>query len=109
VRIIRLEELPYAPISHAPGLKKRVLLADGLSCVKNLSHAVLPAGSTAVEHVHGEAYEIFFCVRGEMVFNVNGRDALLKGGECLVVEPGEAHSVRDVKDEAEIVYFFAAA
>ncbi len=101
-----LETTPEAQVRHNPELKKRVLFHKGVvPGLMHLSHLVLPKGSDAFEHVHDNFSEVFYCIRGRIIFIVNGKEEPLGPGECMVVEPGEPHSIKDVPEEAEMVYF----
>jgi quercetin dioxygenase-like cupin family protein len=106
MRLYKLNDIPFAPISHDPELKKQVFIKDRLSCVTNLSHIVFQPGQEAREHVHDLGYEIFYCIRGEITFSISGKEISFREGSCLVVEPGESHALKAVT-EAEMVYFFA--
>lgn len=104
----RLKTTGYTPVSHNPEIKKKVLVEGGFSCVKHLSHVVLRPGDTAIEHSHPDASEVFYCIRGQVEFVVSGSPVTLKGGSCLVVEPGEVHSIATVREETELIYMLAA-
>jgi len=106
MRLHQLNDIPFEPVSHNPELKKQVLVREGVSCIRNFSHITFKPGDAAVEHVHGEGYEIFYLIRGEIVVTVSGKGVALNEGSCLVVEPGEPHALRAIT-EAEMVYFFA--
>lgn len=99
-----LDAAPVRPVSHNPELKKKVLFPDGISCLTHISHIVLQPGATASAHSHAETTEIFYCVRGAIVFSVNGESAALLPGHLLVVEPGEEHAIAEVKGESEMIY-----
>jgi quercetin dioxygenase-like cupin family protein len=99
--------IPFEPVSHDPALRKQVLVREGLlPGLGNLSHIVLAPGSRASEHVHADGYEVFYCIRGKLRLAVNATEVLLGGGECLVVEPREVHSIEDTLEETELLYFF---
>lgn len=108
MRLYSLDATPYKPVTHDPQLKKRVIVPDGFSCVKHLSHITLEPGSTASSHAHVDAYEVFYCLGGEVVFRVSGKETILTGGTCLVVEPGEVHEIPSVRETTELIYFHAA-
>jgi quercetin dioxygenase-like cupin family protein len=96
---------PLEPVTHDPDLTKKVLFRSGvLPGIEHLSVIRLPAGSRASEHEHADDYEVFYATEGEVVFRVGGRDVTLSAGQCLVVEPGEPHSVLETNSEAELVY-----
>ncbi len=108
MRHYTLETTGYTPVSHNPEIKKKVLVKEGFSCVRHLSHLVLRPGETAKVHSHRDATEVFYCVRGLTEFTVSGRPVTVKGGSCLIVEPGEEHEISVVHEETEIVYMMAA-
>ncbi len=98
----------YAPVSHDPQIKKQVLVPEGFSCVRHLSHVVLRPGDTARVHAHADASEVFYCVRGRTEFSVSGGPVVVSAGSCLVLEPGEEHSISIVHEETELVYMLVA-
>lgn len=106
MKLFHLNDISFEPVSHNPELKKQVLIKENISCVRNFSRIVFKPGESASEHMHEDAYEIFYCVRGEVIFRVSGREVSLIGGGCIVIEPGEPHSTRAIT-EAELLYFFA--
>ncbi len=103
MKITRLSDTPLEPVSHDPQLKKRVLLED-VGGLRRLSHIVLPAGSRASLHSHRDLYEVFYIVRGRIVFVIDGKECELTHGTVLAVEPGEAHEIKNVPEECEMVY-----
>jgi mannose-6-phosphate isomerase-like protein (cupin superfamily) len=106
MRLSKLERLPFEPVSHDPELKKKVLV-KGVSCVEKLSHIVLVPGSRVSPHSHKKGYEVMCFVRGEALFKVKGTEVRLKKGDCLVVEPEEAHEIIEIIEETELLYFLA--
>lgn len=106
MRHLRIEELPETPVTHMPGIKKHVF-AEDVSCVKSISHVELHPGDTAGEHSHAGACEVFFLASGEVVFGVNGEEVRLRERECLVIEPGDRHSITAVVRPSGLFYFLA--
>ena len=101
-----LKTTPETAVSHNPRLKKRVLFnKDVVPGLLHLSRALLPKGSNAFKHIHDNISEVFYCIRGKVIFVVNNKEEPLSAGQCLVVEPGEPHSIKDVPEEAEILDF----
>lgn len=108
MKLFSLNETPFAPVSHDPGLKKQVLMGgDVLPGLRHISHINLLEGSRAVEHDHPDAYEVFYCMGGKVLFKVGGREVPLSSGQLLIVEPGERHSIEDTPEEAELLYFMS--
>ncbi len=103
MKISKLSETPPEPVSHDPALEKQVLLRD-VGTLRALSHIVLPAGSRVSTHSHRDMYEIFYIIRGSILFVVDNRAVELEAGTVLVVEPGETHSIEEVRKECEMLY-----
>lgn len=96
------------PVSHNPELKKKLLVPEGVGCVRHISQIVLKPGVSAAAHAH-DATEVFYCVRGQLTFHVNGNPVPLVAGSCLIVEPGEEHAIVEVAVESEMVYMMVTA
>jgi len=104
MKLYDLDKTPETPVSHEPRLKKKVLVPEGIGCVRHISNIVLKKGDHVASHAHETATEVFYCTRGTVEFSVNGKSAAMKNGTCLVVEPGEAHAIVAVGEEAELIY-----
>lgn len=107
MKLHTLDAAPVKPVVHNPELKKRLLVAEGFSCIRHVSHIVLVPGDTAVAHTHDEGYEVFYFIRGRIVFDVNGKEVAASAGSCLIIEPGEVHAIVNCIEETETIYFFA--
>ena len=59
-------------------------------------------------HVHEGHYEVFVCVQGRGVVEVEGMDHAFGVGDVFLIEPGESHHVRaDGKDPLGNLYIGA--
>jgi mannose-6-phosphate isomerase-like protein (cupin superfamily) len=105
MKLFSLEESPYEPVSHDPKLKKRVLTRDIHPHIKHISHIILQPGDNASEHIHTDTFEVFYCIRGNAKFLIKGEHISIKKGNLLFVEPGEVHSIPEIKEETELLYF----
>jgi mannose-6-phosphate isomerase-like protein (cupin superfamily) len=106
MKLTSLEEAPFIPVSHDPQLKKQVLFGKGtLPHIVAISHIEMKPGDTAISHKHDDAYEVFFGMAGRIDFVVEGEDVPLTQGKCLIVEPGETHSIRDAAQGSRMLYF----
>lgn len=109
MKIISLNELPYEAVSHDPGLKKKVFTKGTLPCVKHISHIMLQPGNIVSEHLHVEDVEVLYCIKGKALFLINGKNVFITEGALLIVDPGEAHSITEIGEETEFLYFRMAA
>ena len=103
------EDIPLEQVSHDPQLQKRVLAKNALPYISAISHIVLRIGDRASEHLHDSFYEIFYCIRGEIIFSINGKSSPLKTGGLLIVEPDEPHAIDEVMKETELLYLHVSA
>lgn len=104
MKLHTLDKAEEKPVSHDPGLKKRVLVPEGVGCIIHISHIVLRPGSTASLHSHQDTSEVFYCVRGSITFQVDAAQVVLSAGSCLIVDPKEEHAIVEVPVESEMVY-----
>jgi len=98
------ENIPFEPVSHDPQLQKRVLAKNALPHISAISHIFLRAGDRASEHFHDSFYELFYCIRGELIFTINQKPISLEKGGLLIVEPREPHAIDEVRQETELLY-----
>jgi mannose-6-phosphate isomerase-like protein (cupin superfamily) len=105
-----LDSLPFEPVSHDPALKKKVLLGQGgLPHIKAISHIELGPGDRASRHSHENAFEVFYGISGRVDFVVAGTAVSLAEGCCLVIEPGEEHSIEGAERGSRMLYFLLQA
>jgi quercetin dioxygenase-like cupin family protein len=105
MKLFSLHNIPYEPVSHDPMLKKKVLARDPLPFIKHISHIILKPSDSASEHTHSGYVEVFYCIRGDAEFSIQGKTISIRKGNLLFVEPGEVHSIQKVNEETELLYF----
>jgi mannose-6-phosphate isomerase-like protein (cupin superfamily) len=109
MKLFSLDETPYEPVSHDPGLKKKVLTRGTLPHVKHISQIILQPGDSASEHIHTDDIEVFYCIRGNAEFLIKEKYISIRKGNLLFIEPGEFHSIPKIKEETELLYFRVAS
>lgn len=57
------------------------------------------------EHVHGGMFELCWLRSGVQVYAVGGRSHVLRGGDCFVTRPDEAHSSAGTPQERGTLYW----
>jgi quercetin dioxygenase-like cupin family protein len=106
MKFVSLKDAEVKPVSHDPNLMKKVLLGPGeLPHIGAVSHIVLNPGDRASAHSHADAHEVFWGIKGAITFRIEGKDVRLLPDACLVVEPGEEHSVEGAEEGSEMLYF----
>ncbi len=61
-------------------------------------------GVTAQSHTHDLGHEIFLILQGQAEFTIEGHSQVLGPGQLCIALTDEAHQVRNVGDEAVIMY-----
>jgi mannose-6-phosphate isomerase-like protein (cupin superfamily) len=102
---ISLKEIASDPVSHDPGLRKKVLARDISLYLKSISHIILNLGDSVSEHSHSDFLEAFYCIRGYALFHIEGETVEVETGHLLFIELGEKHSIPKVIEETELLYF----
>lgn len=91
---VSLQSLVAEPVSHDKTISKHVFLRKGdVPHLTNFSRAVLRPGQSVSEHSHDGMVEVFFVAAGAGTMRIDGADYSLAAGDCVVVEPGERHSL----------------
>jgi len=111
MHLIKLTEQPLQDVSHDPGLKKRILLNSGIvPAITQLATTSIAPNMATRSHVHRDVTEVFVILEGTAQARIDGREVVLQSGDCLVVEPGEAHALVNVGAvDLRLLYFGARA
>lgn len=104
---VRLGEVSEEGVSHDPELRKRVLLRRGeVPHLTAFSRATLRPGQAATPHAHADMHEVFWVESGRGEARVAGETLALEPGACLVVEPGEEHTLACTGAEDLVLLYF---
>lgn len=94
------------PLEKHVGVTSK-LLADGDNMTVLWSR--WEPNASAPEHVHPHE-QIGFCLEGEMVFTINGKDYTIHAGEYYRIPPSAPHAERnDSRKAAVLTDFFSPA
>ncbi|BAZ06291.1 cupin domain-containing protein [Calothrix sp. NIES-3974] len=107
MKFTSLHDLASESVVHNPAIKKKVMLRRGdLPHLTNFSQARFAPGQSAPSHAHDDMYEVFFVESGSGKICIDGEDYPLLPGNCVAVEPGEFHEVRNDGEEELILTYF---
>ena len=106
MKIVSLKNLPEEQNSHNPQITKKVMIKNGeVPHLTNLTQATFPPGVLANEHTHQDMYEIFFIEKGSANIKINGKSYKMEIGDCMTVEPGDAHEVSNSGESDLIITY----
>ena len=107
MKLRRLSQLPTEFVRHNPAIQKKVLLQPGeLPHLTNFSQARLAPGQVAPAHDHSDMVEVFFVEAGQGAIAIDGVSYPLAPGDCVAVEPGEAHEVSNPGTQDLVITYF---
>lgn len=106
MKLINLKDIPLVSVSHDPQILKQVIIDTGaVPRLNKFSKAIIRKGQTVSPYRHDNMYEILFFLTGRGKFLVDGNKVGVSSNQCIVIEPGEVHSIPEVLDDIELVYF----
>lgn len=117
MRKISTTDLSFVPAAHetqeSPGVWKKVLFRRGelqSGVVQMVNWAKLPRGKTFEPHFHEDMQEVYVMIEGVARLVVDGRTAILRRGDAVVIEPREVHQMwNDGDRDVEFLAFGIAA
>lgn len=84
-----------------PGVKRKIL-PPGESLMFMEVHFV--AGAEGYEHSHPHE-QLSYCMKGELIFQLDGEPTTIKAGESIVIKSGVRHGVTAVQDSVLLDVF----
>ena len=106
MKLVNLKEIPLVPVSHDPQILKQVIIGTGMiPGLTKFSKAAVRAGQSVSPHTHDSMYEILLFLTGRGELLVDGNKVEIFSDQCIIIEPGEVHSIPRVLDDIELVYF----
>ena len=107
MRTIKSVSHSFEPAGHenplSPGVLKKVLLEKGdlqPGRVQMVNWASLGVGKEFARHYHEDMQEVFILVQGEAEITAGTETATLGRGDAVVIDPREAHQMRNAGTEA---------
>ena len=107
MKIVSLNDLPPAQVSHNAAIGKQVLIEGGeLGPITYFSRAVFPPGEVADAHSHRDMGEVFFIQEGRGEIEIDGTVHAIEAGSCIKIVPGEVHELRNTGSDDMVVLYF---
>ncbi|MCH2061942.1 MAG: cupin domain-containing protein [Verrucomicrobiales bacterium] len=106
--IVHLSEIAESGVSHDPAIRKKVLIKHGrIPKLTNFSQSILKPGQICPMHVHPDMWEVYLVDRGTGSIIIEEEEIVLKKGDCLIVDPGEKHSMQNTSsnEDLHLTYF----
>ena len=66
---------------------------------QSLAEATVAVGDTTDEHYHPRSEELYFILAGTGRMRMDGEERDVRVGDCVLIEPGAVHQLRNTSDE----------
>ncbi|MCP4848391.1 MAG: cupin domain-containing protein [Verrucomicrobiaceae bacterium] len=108
MKLINRSQIPDTGVSHDPMIRKKVLIKKGrIPKLTNFSQSTIKPGQCCPPHQHPDMWEVYLVESGIGMMILNGEEIPVSQGDCLIVDPGEDHSMRNPssKEDLLLTYF----
>lgn len=75
---------------------------------QSLAEATVPAGAATLEHLHHRSEEVYYFIAGHGRMRLDGEEADVRAGDCVVIAPGTPHKLWAAAD-TELVLLCACS
>ena len=106
MQLLKTNEFPEMGVSHNPEIKKRVFIGNGrIPHLTNFSTATFKPGQSVEFHAHETMTEVFYVTNGDAIFLFKDKELPVTVGDCIIVDPGEMHAMRNA-GLADVSWFY---
>ncbi len=107
MKFSELSKLTPIAVRHNEAILKQMMLQPGDAMpIVQFSQALFPPGEGVEAHSHDAMHEVFFVLRGEAEFIVNGVSQIAREGACVLAQAGESHALHNHGSEPMTLLFF---
>jgi mannose-6-phosphate isomerase-like protein (cupin superfamily) len=93
VQTVRLEQRQSFVTADGSSIRELAGVPSGNAANQSLAEATVPPGGETAEHYHRTSEEIYLFVSGMGTMRLDGVEAPVRGGDCLVIAPGSVHKL----------------
>jgi quercetin dioxygenase-like cupin family protein len=92
MKVIRIEDVSAnTPPGHSHLLSRRIIDASVGGKGAAISLVRMERCGRADPHIHDDAEQVFFVLRGEMIVKTDTEEVRLQQGQAALIYPGEIH------------------
>ncbi|EAQ40965.1 cupin domain-containing protein [Polaribacter sp. MED152] len=107
MKLIHTNQLPEIGTTHNEAIKKKVFIKkEEIPKLMMFGSATFTPGQEVDTHKHDTMCEVFYILSGKAEFIVNSKKHNVVTGDCITIEQGEFHSMRNpFLEDVTWVYF----
>ncbi len=91
----RLEERPSFITADGSSIRELAGVPTGNAAHQSLAEATVPPGRETAEHYHRSSEEIYLFISGMGTMRLDGGEAPVRAGDCVVIAPGAVHKLHN--------------
>lgn len=104
MKLIKRSLIPETGVSHDPRIRKKVIINKGrIPKLTNFSQSTIKPGQYCPSHQHPDMWEVYLVETGQGKMVLNGNEIALCEGDCLIVDPGEDHSMQNPSSTEDLL------
>jgi len=104
MRLINRSQIPDTGVSHDPLISKKVFIENGrIPKLTNFSQSRIKPGQYCPSHQHPDMWEVYLVESGKGEMILDGKEVPLSEGDCLIVDPGEDHSMQNSSSTVDLL------
>jgi mannose-6-phosphate isomerase-like protein (cupin superfamily) len=93
VQTVRLEQRESFVTADGSSIRELAGVPTGNAANQSLAEATVPPGGETAEHYHRTSEEIYLFVSGMGTMRLDGAEAPVRAGDCVVIAPGAVHKL----------------
>ena len=93
MRAVRLEQRESFTTADGSSIRELAGVPSGNAANQSLAEATVPPGGETAEHYHHRSEEIYYFVSGAGTLRLDGEEAPVRDGDCVVITPGAVHKL----------------
>ena len=95
MQTVRLEQREPFVTADGSSIRELAGVPTGNAAHQSLAEATVPPGRETAEHYHRTSEEIYLFLSGMGTMRLDGEEAQVGAGDCVVIAPGAAHKLRN--------------
>ena len=95
VQTVRLEQRESFVTADGSSIRELAGVPTGNAANQSLAEATVPPGAETAEHFHRTSEEIYLFLSGMGTMRLDGEEAPVRAGDCVVIAPGAVHKLRN--------------
>ena len=95
MQTVRLEHRDAFITADGSSIRELAGVPTGNAANQSLAEATVPPGGETAAHYHRTSEEIYLFVSGTGTMRMDGEEAPVRAGDCVVIPPGAVHELRN--------------